>query len=38
MEEGRYREIRVTREGGITTVTFNRPERRNAVSPEMHGR
>jgi len=36
MEGGSYRTIHVGREEGITTITFNRPERRNAVTPEMH--
>lgn len=36
MEERGYNSISVTKEGGISTITFNRPELRNAVSPEMH--
>ena len=30
-----YRDIIYTREEGIVTITLNRPERRNAFSPEM---
>ena len=26
----------VTRQDGITTITFNRPEKRNAMSPQLH--
>jgi feruloyl-CoA hydratase/lyase len=26
----------VTRESGITTIAFNRPEKRNAMSPQLH--
>lgn len=31
-----YETIRVDREDGITFVTFNRPEQRNAMSPQLH--
>jgi feruloyl-CoA hydratase/lyase len=32
----RYETIAVTREEGITFVTFNRPDKRNAMSPQLH--
>jgi feruloyl-CoA hydratase/lyase len=32
----RYQTIQVTKEQGITFVTFNRPEKRNAMSPQLH--
>ena len=32
----RYETIEVTRDKGITFVTFNRPEKRNAMSPQLH--
>src|SRR3974390_2524869 len=31
-----YEAIKVTKEDGITFVTFNRPEKRNAMSPQLH--
>jgi len=31
-----YETIKVTKEQGITFVTFNRPEKRNAMSPQLH--
>jgi trans-feruloyl-CoA hydratase/vanillin synthase len=31
-----YGTLLVTKEGGITTITFNRPEKRNAMSPQLH--
>jgi trans-feruloyl-CoA hydratase/vanillin synthase len=31
-----YNTIRVEKEGGITWVIFNRPDKRNAMSPELH--
>jgi trans-feruloyl-CoA hydratase/vanillin synthase len=31
-----YQTLLVTREGGITTIVFNRPEKRNAMSPQLH--
>jgi trans-feruloyl-CoA hydratase/vanillin synthase len=31
-----YQTILVHKEDGITTVTFNRPEKRNAMSPQFH--
>lgn len=34
--EFRYQTIVVEREAGITTVAFNRPEKRNAMSPTLH--
>jgi enoyl-CoA hydratase/carnithine racemase len=30
-----YEHIRLTRDGGIVTLAFNRPETRNAMTPEM---
>lgn len=35
MAEG-YRTILVTAEKGVTTVTLNRPEKRNAMNPQLH--
>ena len=32
-----YQTLLVTTEGGITTIAFNRPEKRNAMSPQLHG-
>jgi feruloyl-CoA hydratase/lyase len=32
----RYQTIQVTKEQGITFVTFNRPDKRNAMSPQLH--
>ena len=32
----RYETIAITKEEGITFVTFNRPEKRNAMSPQLH--
>ena len=31
-----YETLLVTKESGITTITFNRPEKRNAMSPQLH--
>ena len=31
-----YDTIRVEKENGITWVIFNRPEKRNAMSPQLH--
>src|SRR5262249_5910062 len=31
-----YETLLVTREKGITTIAFNRPEKRNAMSPQLH--
>ncbi|MEK6601872.1 MAG: enoyl-CoA hydratase-related protein, partial [Candidatus Binatota bacterium] len=36
MSETKYQAILVKKENGITTVTFNRPESRNAMSPQLH--
>src|SRR5437764_409507 len=32
----KYETIKVDREGGITWVIFNRPDKRNAMSPQLH--
>ena len=32
----RYQTIEVSKEQGITFVTFNRPDKRNAMSPQLH--
>jgi trans-feruloyl-CoA hydratase/vanillin synthase len=32
-----YETLLVTKESGITTIAFNRPEKRNAMSPQLHG-
>lgn len=31
-----YETLLVTKDGGITTIAFNRPEKRNAMSPQLH--
>jgi trans-feruloyl-CoA hydratase/vanillin synthase len=31
-----YETLLVTKENGITTIAFNRPEKRNAMSPRLH--
>ena len=31
-----YETLLLTKEGGKTTITFNRPEKRNAMSPQLH--
>jgi feruloyl-CoA hydratase/lyase len=31
-----YETLLVTKESGITTIAFNRPEKRNAMSPQLH--
>lgn len=31
-----YQTVKIEREGGITWVILNRPEKRNAMSPQMH--
>ncbi len=31
-----YETLLLMKEGGITTITFNRPEKRNAMSPQLH--
>ena len=31
-----YQTIKVETKDGVTTITFNRPERRNAMNPRMH--
>src|SRR5918996_2217022 len=32
-----YQTLLMTNEGGVTTIAFNRPEKRNAMSPQLHG-
>src|SRR5262245_21496668 len=32
----KYETIKVEKEGGITWVIFNRPDKRNAMSPQLH--
>jgi feruloyl-CoA hydratase/lyase len=32
-----YETLLVTKAGGVTTIAFNRPEKRNAMSPQLHG-
>ena len=32
----RFETIKVTKDNGVTTVMFNRPEQRNAMSPQLH--
>src|SRR5271165_814049 len=36
MIEKQYENVRIEREGGITFVVLNRPEKRNAMSPGLH--
>ena len=36
MAEASYKAILVKKENGLTTITFNRPEKRNAMSPQLH--
>jgi trans-feruloyl-CoA hydratase/vanillin synthase len=36
MSDKQYETIKIEREGGITFVTFNRPDKRNAMSPQLH--
>lgn len=36
MSGGNYETILVEKENGITWVVFNRPEKRNAMSPQLH--
>ena len=36
MAETKYQTIFVEKKDGLTTVTFNRPESRNAMSPQLH--
>jgi trans-feruloyl-CoA hydratase/vanillin synthase len=31
-----YETLLVTRDNGVTTIAFNRPEKRNAMSPQLH--
>jgi len=34
--EGLYETVRIEREGGVTFLVMNRPEKRNAMSPQLH--
>jgi trans-feruloyl-CoA hydratase/vanillin synthase len=36
MSETSYETILVSKENGVTTVTLNRPEKRNAMCPQLH--
>ena len=36
MAEKQYETVLVKKEKGLTTVTLNRPEKRNAMSPQLH--
>jgi trans-feruloyl-CoA hydratase/vanillin synthase len=36
MTEHSYNTIKIDKNDGTTTLTFNRPEQRNAMSPELH--
>jgi trans-feruloyl-CoA hydratase/vanillin synthase len=36
MSTANYETIKVTKESGITWITLNRPEKRNAMSPQLH--
>lgn len=36
MKNGKYEDIKVEKEDGISWVYFNRPEKRNAFSPTLH--
>ena len=31
-----YETVKIEKEGGITWMILNRPEKRNAMSPQMH--
>ncbi|HSQ18936.1 MAG TPA: enoyl-CoA hydratase-related protein, partial [Blastocatellia bacterium] len=31
-----YQTLLVNNNDGVTTITFNRPEKRNAMSPQLH--
>src|SRR5215207_8701393 len=35
MADGRYQTVKIEREGGVTFLYFNRPEKRNAMSPQL---
>lgn len=35
MNERKYEAILVKQEDGLTTITLNRPEKRNAMSPQL---
>ena len=32
----KYETLLITNENGVTTIMFNRPEKRNAMSPQLH--
>ncbi len=36
MVDANYETILVNKENGLTTITLNRPEQRNAMSPQLH--
>ena len=36
MSDKDYKTIKIEREGGLTWVIFNRPEKRNAMNPQLH--
>ncbi|HTI87131.1 MAG TPA: enoyl-CoA hydratase-related protein, partial [Alphaproteobacteria bacterium] len=36
MSDKEYETIKIEREGGITFVILNRPDQRNAMSPQLH--
>ena len=36
MADKQYKNIVIEREGGITFLMLNRPDKRNAMSPELH--
>jgi feruloyl-CoA hydratase/lyase len=36
MADKKYETIKIERDGGITYVIFNRPDQRNAMSPQLH--
>ena len=36
MAETKYESILVEKGNGLTTITLNRPEKRNAMSPQLH--
>ena len=36
IDEKRYQTVKIEREGGISWVILNRPEKRNAMNPTMH--
>jgi feruloyl-CoA hydratase/lyase len=36
MANGTYETVKIERDNGLTWVILNRPEKRNAMSPQLH--